>query len=385
MTAPRRGSGDPGRGRTTGSRASSHAGWRPAWAEEYASRPSHPGGFRIAASPPGGGPLPAGRPPSGTRPLDPQRVRAPGSPPVRHARRIVPGSAAVPRPEPPELPVARPEEGTTAPVSRMPRLAPGWIVGGILVVAILQAGVIPANDASTTDPGWEPLAASPAPGLTMPLLPTTSPALPLSANPAVAALPFPTSAATMPTPRPTPKATPKPKPKATPKPARTPKPTPRPTRRPKATPKPTPRPTPRPTPAIVYTNEQAGRAAWGRLDGRVITRLPQGTRIKVCGERGLLGRRVVRVRPGEEHRLPRRPRRVDLQANLRTARAGRGRRRAALALSGGQPRARGRTSQTRALAGAHGSRTHPAASGATAPVLKTGAATGRQPPPCAEW
>ena len=205
---------------------------------------------------------------------------------MRHARRIVPGSAAVPRPEPPELPVARPEEGTTAPVSRMPRLAPGWIVGGILVVAILQAGVIPANDASTTDPGWEPLAASPAPGLTMPLLPTTSPALPLSANPAVAALPFPTSAATMPTPRPTPKATPKPKPKATPKPARTPKPTPRPTRRPKATPKPTPRPTPRPTPAIVYTNEQAGRAAWGRLDGRVITRLPQGTRIKVCGSGG---------------------------------------------------------------------------------------------------
>ena len=37
------------------------------------------------------------------------------------------------------------------------------------------------------------------------------------------------------------------------------------------------------------------------------------------------------------------------------------------------------------LAGAHGSRTHPAASRATAPVLKTGAATGRQPPPCAGW
>ena len=90
----------------------------------------------------------------------------------------------------------------------------------------------------------------------------------------------------MPTPRPTasptPKATRKPKPKATPRP--TPKPTPRP--KPRATPKPTPRPTPRPTPKIVYANEEAGRAAWGHLDGRVVTRLPAGTRIKVCGDKG---------------------------------------------------------------------------------------------------
>jgi hypothetical protein len=101
----------------------------------------------------------------------------------------------------------------------------------------------------------------------------------------VAALPFPTSGATpKPTPRPTaiPKPTPKPtaRPTARPKPRATPKPTPRPT------PKPTPRPTPRPTPAIAYANEQAGRAAWGYLDGRVVTRLPAGTRIKVCGSGG---------------------------------------------------------------------------------------------------
>ena len=37
------------------------------------------------------------------------------------------------------------------------------------------------------------------------------------------------------------------------------------------------------------------------------------------------------------------------------------------------------------LAGAHGSRTHPAATGATAPVLKTGAPTGTQPLPYAGW
>jgi hypothetical protein len=39
-------------------------------------------------------------------------------------------------------------------------------------------------------------------------------------------------------------------------------------------------------PAIAYTSKEAGRAAWGYLDGRVITRLPIGTRIKVCGDRG---------------------------------------------------------------------------------------------------
>jgi hypothetical protein len=63
-----------------------------------------------------------------------------------------------------------------------------------------------------------------------------------------------------------------------------------PARRTKVTPRPTPRPTlrptPRPTPAVVYTSKQAGRAAWGYLDGRVITRLPAGTRIKVCGAKG---------------------------------------------------------------------------------------------------
>jgi hypothetical protein len=36
----------------------------------------------------------------------------------------------------------------------------------------------------------------------------------------------------------------------------------------------------------VYANEEAGRAAWGYLDGRVITRLPAGTPIKACGSLG---------------------------------------------------------------------------------------------------
>jgi hypothetical protein len=156
-------------------------------------------------------------------------------------------------------------------------------VGGILVVAILQAGAFSgADNPSTPGPSRAAVASSIEPDPVGPPSPAASPTRAPSPNPAAAALPFPTSNATMPTPRPTPTATPKPTPKPTakPKPKATPKPTPRPT------PKPTPRPTPKPTPRIVYTDEEAGRAAWGYLDGRVVTRLPAGTRIKVCGARG---------------------------------------------------------------------------------------------------
>ena len=55
---------------------------------------------------------------------------------------------------------------------------------------------------------------------------------------------------------------------------------------PKPTPKATPTPTPKPTPAIVYLHKAAGRATWGDFGGAVITRLPPGTRIRVCGRLG---------------------------------------------------------------------------------------------------
>lgn len=123
-------------------------------------------------------------------------------------------------------------------------------------------------------------------------LPATLPPPAASAGPVVVALPFPAPVATalpfptldapLPTARPTPTPTPKPTPKPTARPKATPKPTPKPTARPKATPKPTPKPTPK----IVYTDKAAGVAAWGWLDGHVVTRLPAGTRIKVCGPRG---------------------------------------------------------------------------------------------------
>jgi hypothetical protein len=64
--------------------------------------------------------------------------------------------------------------------------------------------------------------------------------------------------------------------------------TPKPTRKatPKPTPNATPKATPKATPAIVYLHKAAGRATWGEFGGAVITRLPPGTRIRVCGRLG---------------------------------------------------------------------------------------------------
>ena len=41
-----------------------------------------------------------------------------------------------------------------------------------------------------------------------------------------------------------------------------------------------------PTPAIVYRYRASGRATWGPFGGAVITRLPPGTQIRVCGRLG---------------------------------------------------------------------------------------------------
>lgn len=51
-------------------------------------------------------------------------------------------------------------------------------------------------------------------------------------------------------------------------------------------PKPAPKPTPKPAPAIVYLYKAVGRATWGEFGGAVITRLPPGTLIRVCGRLG---------------------------------------------------------------------------------------------------
>ena len=75
------------------------------------------------------------------------------------------------------------------------------------------------------------------------------------------------------------KAVPPPSPKATRKPA-TKSPTVAKAAPAKATPVRTP------PPAIVYRSHASGRATWGPFGGAVITRLPPGTQIRVCGRLG---------------------------------------------------------------------------------------------------
>ncbi len=176
---------------------------------------------------------------------------------------------------------------------------PRWVVGGLLAVALLStqmvvgltgaaaaptAGSIEASvarfaaavsslpiavadhvtDASIDSSGGEPDSASLELG-------------PMVATSAISAAPSPIAA----------RATARPK--ATPRPKPTPRPTAvtvKPTVRATATPKPRPTPTPRPTPAIVYRHRATGNATWGHFGGAVITRLPPGTHIRVCGGLG---------------------------------------------------------------------------------------------------
>jgi hypothetical protein len=79
-----------------------------------------------------------------------------------------------------------------------------------------------------------------------------------TATPAMTSVPRATAAPKLKAPAPKPRA-PAPKPKAT---------------------------APKPPPAIVYPHQAAGRATWGEFGGAVVTRLPQGTRIRVCGRLG---------------------------------------------------------------------------------------------------
>jgi len=189
------------------------------------------------------------------------------------------------------------------------RVEPGWVVGVLLGAALLSTRMVPGstsgNSAPTVPSVEANLAQFYAAVSSLPIV-SADPARESSgddsggvlhsASPAAApATPSPKATATPP-PKATPRPTATPRPKATPRPTATPRPkaTPRPTAAPvkkpaaQATAAPTPRPapTPKPTPAIVYQYRATGLATWGDFGGAVITRLPPGTRIRVCGSLG---------------------------------------------------------------------------------------------------
>ena len=229
-------------------------------------------------------------------PYDPRRVRAPGSTPVRQAHRV--GARAAGR-----------------------HVAPGLVAGGLLVAAFLSTAMVAGSTAGGPSTrghsvestiGRSAAAAQPmqiasagfeeqasiemsgdvlrstaavrrptvltlaagriapvAVGLPAEYNPLPSPRPTATSRPAATAAPTAARA----------KAVPPPSPKATQKPA-TKSPTVATAIPVKATPV---RP---PTPAIVYRYRASGRATWGPFGGAVITRLPPGTQIRVCGRLG---------------------------------------------------------------------------------------------------
>ena len=229
-------------------------------------------------------------------PYDPRRVRAPGSTPVRQAHRV--GARAAGH-----------------------HVAPGLVAGGLLVVAFLSTAMVagstaggPATrghsvestigrSAAAAQPmqiasaGFEEQASIEMSGdvLRSTAAVRRPTVLTLAAGriaPVAVGLP----AEYNPSPSPRPTATARPAATATPTAARAkavPPPSPKATQKPatksrtvsKAIPvKATPvRP---PTPAIVYRYRASGRATWGPFGGAVITRLPPGTQIRVCGRLG---------------------------------------------------------------------------------------------------
>ena len=181
------------------------------------------------------------------------------------------------------------------------RVEPGWVVGVLLAAALLSARMAAGSAAAATVPTVPSIEASlarfPAAVPSLPIV-SADPAgeasddasggVPHSASPAVASATPRPKATPRPTATPRPKATPRPT--ATPRPKATPRPTAAPVKKPaaQATAAPTPRPapTPKPTPAIVYQYRATGLATWGHFGGAVITRLPPGTRIRICGSLG---------------------------------------------------------------------------------------------------
>ena len=229
-------------------------------------------------------------------PYDPRRTRASGSMPVRQAHRVDAHAAGL-------------------------HVAPGLVAGGLLVAAFLSTAMVAGSTAGGPSArghsvesaiGRSAAAALPvqiasagsrdeAPiemsgDVVLSTASVRRPTVLTLAGGRVAAVAIELSARFDPSPtaRPTAtarpvataaptaaraKAVPPPSPKATPKPA---------TKSPtvaRATPAKT-TPVRTPPPAIVYQNRAAGRATWGPFGGAVITRLPPGTQIRVCGRLG---------------------------------------------------------------------------------------------------
>ncbi len=181
------------------------------------------------------------------------------------------------------------------------RVEPGWVVGVLLGAALLSTRMVPGSTSGSSAPTVPSVEANLAQFYaavsSLPIV-SADPAGESSGDDSGGVLHSASPAAASATPRPkaTPRPTATPRPKATPRPTAAPRPkaTPRPTAAPvkkpaaQATAAPTPRPapTPKPTPAIVYQYRATGLATWGDFGGAVITRLPPGTRIRVCGSLG---------------------------------------------------------------------------------------------------
>ena len=207
--------------------------------------------------------------------------------------------------------------------------APGWVVGGLVAAAFLSTTLVAGStdgaaaatgrpiDASLVMLSSEPVSApliGPVPPVGAASLDTSGGVRP-AASPAreriaamaatdAAAVPAVPSEPAVASATPHPKTTPHAATAASPTAARPPatagptvvshpkivsRPTAVPVRKPvaPATAAPKPKATvPKPTPAIVYPHRTTGRATWGEFGGAVVTRLPQGTRIRVCGRLG---------------------------------------------------------------------------------------------------
>jgi hypothetical protein len=254
-----------------------------------------------------------GGPRAATRPYELRRLSTPGIPRVRQAHRaVLPGAGF--------------------------HVRPGWVAGGLLVGALLSTGMVAGSTGTTAPASVVPAGAvlaarvavpslgAPGPGgaqlsFAVSALPSATPAptgsslldrsgggpgteapvrRPMlasvktgpaatprpaatrgpAATPHATATSRPATSSATPRPKATPRATPAPVTKSSVSTAATPKPRPSPTSTPR------PSPTPKPAPAIVYLRHASGRATWGHFGGAVITRLPPGTRIKVCGRLG---------------------------------------------------------------------------------------------------
>ena len=232
-----------------------------------------------------------GGPTSVKHPYDPRRVRAPGFPPVLQAHRL-----------------AVPAAGR--------HVAPGWVAGGLLVAASLSTVTVAGSaaggaaapgraveSAAVRSPAGAPPMRTASAGSSSAVLvempdgvvrstaPVRRPTVMTLAAGRVVSVAIDLPARYEPSSTPRPVATPRPAATAAPKAAHVtaaPPPSPKASRQPAPAHRAAAKATPAraPTPAIAYRNRLSGRATWGPFGGAVITRLPPGTLIRVCGRLG---------------------------------------------------------------------------------------------------